>query len=157
MHAMFTVTEAFQHGAHIAVPAEDIDEQYVTLRDHRVWKLTNSEWHEMLMSVRAVSMFLTSVCGSAPRPPLPTPEALSTFLPHGAGVEFWFAAEGRNAEPMSPETLAFCVREAREYGFADGDSIADAGSHSNAELWSDVILPAIERGEIYVTVWGEPL
>jgi hypothetical protein len=160
-----TVLEAFLLGARIAKPTFDVDEQIVTVGnepnqpnpDGHAWKLTNSEWREMLQGVRGVCMFLSTVWGSSRSHPVPSAEALSTLRPRGHGVRFFFAAEGANAEEMSADTLEFCVRHMWEYGFLDGDSIADAGSHSDAELWSDVIIPAIERGEIEVEVWGEPL
>lgn len=160
-----TVREAFRRGARIAKPAWDVEEQIITVGDARrganppgnAWKLTNSEWRQMIDVVEAVSRFLSTACGTSPRQPLPTLEALAHFKPWAPGVEFWPAAQGHNAEPMSYETLAYWVRHADEYAFADGETIAEASSHSDAELWSDVILPAIERGEIEVTVWGEPL
>jgi hypothetical protein len=150
-----TVQEAFLLGAHIANPGYDEEERIITAGD-RAWKLTGSEWVEMLKAVRGVCMFLSTVCGQY-RLPAPSAESLAHFRPHGHGARFWFPGEGRNAEEMSASTLEFCVRNMWEYGFADGDTIADASSHSDAELWSDVIIPAIERGEIEVTVWGEPL
>lgn len=152
-----TIAEAFQHGAHIANPALDLDEQLVTLDDGRVWMLTDAEWHQMFLAVNAVSMFLSTVCGQAPRNPLPSAEAMRHFMPYGHGGPFWLTAEGRNAKNMSATTLEYWVRHMAEYAFLDGTSIADASSHSNAELWSDVIIPAIERGEIQTSVWGQPL
>lgn len=160
-----TVQEAFLLGARIAKPMHDVDEQIVTVGnepnppnpDGHAWRLSNSEWREMMTVVRAVSMLLSTVCGSMPRQPIPSPESLRDFKHWGHGVRFWFVAEGNNAEEMTADSLAYCVRHMWEYGFLDGDSIADASSHSDGELWSDVIIPAIERGEIEVTVWGEPL
>jgi hypothetical protein len=51
-------------------------------------------------------------------------------------------------DEMSYATLEFCVRNDERFAFADGDTIAEAGSHSAAELWSDVIVPAIIAGTI---------
>lgn len=58
-------------------------------------------------------------------------------------------------EPIDYATLCMVVRDDPEFGFLDPDtgereSIAEAGSHSDAELWSDVIMPAIEARRIKV-------
>lgn len=89
--------------------------------------------------------------------PVPTAEALEHFKPYGYGVRFFLRSEGDDADEMTYEALCFDVRNSPEFAFDDGDTIEDAGSHSNAELWSDVILPAIEDGRIQAAVWGEPL
>jgi hypothetical protein len=150
-----TVREAFLLGARVA-SFYDAEEQLVTT-GAGPWKLTNSEWFEMSEAVRKVSMFLSTVCGQAPRNPLPSRESMRHFMAHGHGGSFWFTSCGANAVEMSADTLELWVRNLPEYGFADGDSIADACSHSSAELWSYVIIPAIERGEIQTNVWGLPL
>lgn len=150
-----TVAEAFQRGARIAKES-DADERYLTVQ-RSIWQLTGSEWTQLRWGVWALSRFLASAGGRMPRQPIPSPEVLRDFKWWDFGVEFFFTAEGYAAEPMSSGVLEHCVRNMPEYGFADGDTIAEAGSHSHAELWTDVILPAIERGEIEVTVGGEPL
>lgn len=154
-----TVTEAFHRGVHIAKVA-DGEDQIVTILNPEpgrgnLWRLSNSEWAAILAGVRALSRFLANVF---PMPlQVPSEDSLATLMSRGHGVRFWFRDEGENAEEMQYDTLAFCVRNLPQYGFADGDTIADASSHSPAELWWDVILPAIRRGEIEVTVWGDPL
>jgi hypothetical protein len=152
-----TVIEAFQGGAHIAKP-EDLDDQYITLSDHRVWRLTNWEWRQSLLAVRAVSRFLASVCGPIIRHPLPTEESLDHFLPTGHGSSFRFNAEGDQGYALDWDTLAYCIRYSADYYLDDcGLSIDQSSLMSDLALWCDVIRPAIERGEIIVTVWGEPL
>jgi hypothetical protein len=51
-------------------------------------------------------------------------------------------------EPVSYDTLKLLVRQSPTFAFDDGDTIEKASSHSDAELWSDVIQPAIQNGVI---------
>lgn len=53
-----------------------------------------------------------------------------------------------NEEWMSWSTFAYCVRNDARYAFDDGDTIAEASSHSDQELWTDVIVPGIIDGDI---------
>jgi hypothetical protein len=55
------------------------------------------------------------------------------------------------------DTLAYCVRNDPAFGFADGTTIAEAGSHSSAELWTDVITPAIAARRIFMEIDGNPV
>lgn len=81
--------------------------------------------------------------------------------PNGQGIRFWFEPSHPDAtnddEEMTYATLAYCVRHSTTFGFEDGQTIAEASSQSDWELWTDVICPAIERGEITVTSWGTEL
>jgi hypothetical protein len=89
--------------------------------------------------------------------PIPTAESLEHFQPWGHGARFFLRSDGDEGDEMSYDALKFVVRNSEEFAFPDGETIEEASSHSNAELWSDVILPAIADGRIQVTVWGEPL
>lgn len=156
-----TVAEAFLRGVHIANGQSDEEERFVTLVNPEagrgnVWKLTPAEFQTMRLAVLSLLRFLRSTYGDMGQQP-PSGDSLDRLNPNGHGVRFWFSDEGENADEMSYDVLAYCVRTDPIYGFADGDTIADASSHSDAELWSDVIRPAIEAGLIEVTVWGEPL
>lgn len=86
---------------------------------------------------------------------------VNNFNPHGQGIRYWFAdhhPESRDQEEeYTYNELAYIIRHSEYFGFVDGDTIAEASSHSDAELWSDVIAPAIERGDIEVTEWGTTL
>jgi hypothetical protein len=81
-------------------------------------------------------------------------ESIYQFTRSGHGVRFFFAEDLNEEDEMTWDTLAFCVRNDERYAYGDGQTIADAGSHSDQELWTDVVCPAIERGDIEVLVWG---
>ena len=82
-----------------------------------------------------------------------TTDELFALSPTGYGVRFFFT-DDENEEEMTYKTLAYAVRTDPAYGFADGTTLEEASSHSDAELWSDVIVPAIIEGRIEHTVWG---
>lgn len=67
------------------------------------------------------------------------------------GVRFFFPNDD---EEMTYRTLEHCVRTDPRFGFDDGSTIEENDSHSDAELWSDVIVPAIVDGRIEYAVWG---
>lgn len=75
----------------------------------------------------------------------------------GQGIRFFLASDPDIAEEMTASTLAFCVRHDMAFSPFEGETIEEVGSHSRAELWSDVILPAINDGRIEVTEWGATL
>lgn len=76
--------------------------------------------------------------------------------PSAWGLRYWFAAGHPDEEDveMSAATLVYVVRHSEHFAFSDGTTIDEASSHDAAEIWSDVIWPAIERGDIEVTYWG---
>lgn len=162
MQTMSTnVAEAFLRGVHIAKGQADEEERFVTILDPEpgrgnVWQLTPTEFQTMRRAVMNLLRFMRSACGDS-RQPLPSRESVANLKHWGHGVRFWFSDEGDNAEEMQYSALEYCVRHDPLFGFDDGDTIAEASSHSDAELWADVIVPAIEVGLIEVTVWGEPL
>lgn len=69
--------------------------------------------------------------------------ALSTQL-HRSGVRF-FLRDDTDHEEMTYPTLEHCVRHGDDF---------DTDGYSDAELWSDVIAPAIVDGRIEYAVWG---
>lgn len=87
------------------------------------------------------------------KPETVTPAEAYALSPDGQGIRYFFAND-ESEEEMTYSTLSYCVRNDPEYGFADDDTIAEASSHSDAELWSDVIVPAILDGRIERAVWG---
>lgn len=86
--------------------------------------------------------------------PIPTDD-LHSFPRSGQGVRFLFKEDEDLDDEMTWQVLAYCVRTDERYAFADGDTIEEASSHTDQELWTDVVVPAIERGDIEVYVWGE--
>lgn len=73
------------------------------------------------------------------QPEAVTAAELYALPPSGQGIRYFFAGDP-DEEEMTYDTLAYCVCRDPAFGFADGDTIAEASSHSDAELWSDVIV-----------------
>lgn len=89
-------------------------------------------------------------------PRFTTEEFWGDFKPWGHGVRFFIAGDLTVwDDEMSYDVLARCVRTDQRFGFEDGQTIEEASSHSDAELWGDVIAPAIIDGRIEAYVWGE--
>lgn len=74
----------------------------------------------------------------------------------GHGIRFFLASE-EDGDEMTAATLEYYVRHEQSFSPFIDETIDEAGSHSPVELWSDVILPAINDGRIEVTEWGATL
>lgn len=72
----------------------------------------------------------------------------------GQGVRFFFPEDEEFDDEMSYRSLEYRVRTDARFGFDGADTIEETGSHDDAELWSDVIVPAIVDGRIEYAVWG---